>query len=176
MKSNKARVFAWIFFALMMLSLVTLIVQAAFYITAQDWMPYEFVFKLPFAIKLDYVMLNAAILILLFLFTLLFFACARRRARKNREAAEAALEEEPAYYLEEPTAVSCRVAPTKTANTEAQDLQQQIAELISSETVQKVAKIAVPVLGACIVGAMVASTVRNHQKAKRRREFYRWLG
>ena len=176
MKSNVSRVFAWIFFALMLLSACMLAVSTAFYITQQDWMPYEFIVRLPFAIPLDYVLLNAAVTILLLFLMILFFALARRRARKNREAAEAAVENNGVYYLEEPLSRSCSVAPVAQKKPARDDWQAKVTELMNSETVQKVAKIAIPVVGACVIGALVASNLRNREKAKHRREFYRWLG
>ena len=102
-------------------------------------------------------------------------------AANKKKALKRAYEEEiePAeeavdayYYSDEQTAVE--EAPAKTVNNGCalKNLKAKVAEKLADEKVKKV----VTVAAACAVTAVVVSRVGSAVKAKRRHQFFRWLG
>lgn len=100
----------------------------------------------------------------------------KKKARKRAYEEEYELDEQAvdAYYdAEEAADEAAPVAPAKTAaGCKLQDLKAKVSEKLADEKVKKVATVA----AACAVTAVIVSQVGSAVKAKRRRQFYHWLG
>ena len=102
---------------------------------------------------------------------------ALKRAYKNacKEEYEAEEQAIDAFYSAEDASEEA-VAPVASAQTDngcvVKNLKAKVAEKLADENVKKVATVAT----ACVVTAVVLSQVGNAVKAKRRHNFYRWLG
>ena len=74
---------------------------------------------------------------------------------------------ENAVMIELPASVDCTRAPVAS---------QKLDIKLDAATVKKVAKIAVPVVAVLAVGVALSSNAKYAKQAKRRKQFYRWLG
>ena len=159
MKTKKSRVVAKIFLVLTILAFLALAAAGAYYISLQDWMPYEFSFKLNFELKHDYLVMGAAVVVLLLLFTLWMFYLSRNRKKKPeapQDAVEDAMDDDDWEELTEPAYVACKAGGAEQP-TEAR-------ALTRAEKAKKAAKIIVPIVGICVAGIAIAVALKKHKK------------
>ena len=176
MKQGKGcRVAAGIFVFLGVLVLIATLAAGFVYSTTKEWMPYELSFELPFAITHDYLMIGAGAMVIFFLVAAIFKGFARKAAKN---APKEPTEEELQQYFVDPafTATFSIPAVSKKPEKETDEVGKKIVSVCCSEKGKKAAKIALPVIAAGIATATAVTMIQNGKKAKRRREFYRWLG
>ncbi|MBQ2735221.1 MAG: hypothetical protein IJF33_05250 [Clostridia bacterium] len=74
---------------------------------------------------------------------------------------------EGAIMIQVPASVDCKAGVSSKV---------KLPEKINMETVKKVGMVAVPIVAACAVVAALSSNSKYKKQAKRRKQFYRWLG
>ena len=176
MKQGKGcRVAAGIFVFLGVLVLIATLAAGFVYSTTKDWMPYELSFKLPFEIRHDYLVIGAGVMVICFLLAAILSGAARRAAKK---APQEMSDQQVMEYFVDPafTATFSMPVVSKKPEKETDEVGKKIATVCCSEKGKKAAKIALPVIAAGIATATAVTMIQNGKKAKRRREFYRWLG
>ena len=113
---------------------------------------------------------------------------AAKRAAKLEVVVEEVVEEAPA--TEEVVCVECedeKESGCPVCGWSLEDLKKKKDELIAKinakipekadkEGLKKIAKVVLPATAACIMTATVVSNVKHKIKAKRRRQFYQWMG
>ena len=163
MRSNRCRVAARVFLFLTLLSVLVLLAEGFFYVMLQDWMPYELVWKLPFEMKLDYIALSMGVILIFLVITIWLYAFAHAAKKKDaREDFEDDADDvadltsyvgpAPIGYAEDDTTGSAKPE---------QGSQAQVGKLVS------VAKIALPAIGGCILGAVVATAIHKRKQTKK---------
>jgi len=159
MKPKKSRIVAKIFLVLTILAFLVLAAAGVYYITLQDWMPYEFTYELTFELKHDYLVMGTAVVVVLLLLTIWMFYLSRNRKKpeKVQSYAEDAMEEDDWEELTEP-AYAVYKAPANVASPKAS------SEMTRAEKAKKAAKIILPIVGVCAAGIAVAVMVKKHRK------------
>lgn len=153
MKVKSKRVVSKIFLSLTILAAIVLLAEGAYYATLQDWMPYEFVFKLPFELTHDHILMTFGITMILLVVTVWSFVLSFRRTRRMARRLEEQLEEE--YWEEE--AATYAVAPAQRPTLVASKQER-------NEKIKSAAKIVLPIVGICAVGIAVAVMMRRNKK------------
>lgn len=131
----------------------------------------------------EYLAIAVGVMVIFALISLYMLCLSRSWAKreKKREALQAdenlglavedlsveALYGENAVMIEAPASVTCTGAVSNGSLPQIK---------VDTNTVKKVAKVVLPIVGAAIVGAAIASNAKNAKQAKRRKQFYRWLG
>ena len=159
MKSKKSRVVAKLFLVLTILAFLALAAAGAYYISLQDWMPYEFSFKLSFELKHDYLVMGAAVVVLLLLFTLWMFYLSRNRKKKPeapQDDVEDAMDDDDWEELTEPAYVACKTGVAERST--------DSREQTRAEKAKKAAKIIAPIVGICVAGIAIAMVLKKHKK------------
>lgn len=83
------------------------------------------------------------------------------------ESEEGSLLANGVIKIQVPESVDCKAGAT---------LKGRLPEKLDMETMKKVGMVAVPIVAACAVVAAVSSNAKYKKQAKRRKQFYRWLG
>ena len=98
----------------------------------------------------------------------------KKKALKRAYADEYAEEEQMVdeYYEDETSVEAAPVAVQANTCCKLQGIKEKVSEKFADEKVKKVAAVA----AACAVTAVVVSQLGGAVKAKRRHQFYRWLG
>ena len=122
----------------------------------------------------------AAGMALIFVLISLYMLCLSRVWAK-REKKQETLQDENLALAVESNCVGCEGAvliriPESINCTDAPVQKIKLPKKINMEIVKKVGMIAVPVAAACVVAAALASNAKYAKQAKRRKQFYRWLG
>jgi hypothetical protein len=132
-----------------------------------------------FLLKDEYILIALIAAAAFIVLAIIFFiadGANKKKALKRAYEEEYELDEQAvdAYYdAEEAADEAAPVAPAKTAaGCKLQDLKAKVSEKLADEKVKKVATVA----AACAVTAVIVSQVGSAVKAKRRRQFYHWLG
>lgn len=162
MKSKKSRVVAKIFLVLTILAALVLAAAGVYYISLQDWVPYEFTFQLTFDLKHDYLVMGSAGVAILLLITLWSFYLTRNRKKPEKKVQvyeEDTMDDDDWEELTEPAYVACK-APVAAAG------ENNPKELTRAEKAKKAAKIILPIVGICAAGIAVAVMVKKHRKNK----------
>lgn len=125
--------------------------------------------------SLECLLISAGVTLILFCIALICAGVAHKQAKRENEALYQAADE---YYVEPSLEVSVSIpaGEAKKAAKSIKEIKDLIVEKAKDEKVQKVGKVVVPLALGCIVTAAIATTVGNNTKAKRRRQFYKWLG
>ena len=117
---------------------------------------------------------------------------AAKKAKKSKVVEAAVVvetvEAEPVAEVETVEAVACAdpcekftwswsLADLKKTQKEvAAKIQAKLPEKFDKEGVKKAAKVVLPAAAACVMTATVVSNIKHKIKAKRRRQFYSWMG
>ena len=173
LKSEKTHRAGSVFLWIGIIFAILTVAAGAIHTTYYDWMPFELIFELPFTILLEYVLIGAGVTLIFLCIAWICYGVARAQARKEEDLIygedDYCFEEEDEYELEP-------VATKKSAGETVKAIKEKVVAVAKDEKVQKVGMVVIPAVAACIVTATIATAVQNSQKAKRRREFYRWLG
>ncbi len=176
MKSKKIRTAAKVFLWLGIVLLLATLALTFAYLTTQDFFPLEFTNPQLHSFVNDYLnewlyptVLGGVTLLLLIL--ALILACVARGAEKREyddlyECADYYTEEEPDFE------------PILTVK-EKRSVKELVGTVGEKLKDKKVLAIGVAALSAITVGALavsVSANVKHAKSAKRRREFYKWLG
>ncbi|MBQ7346441.1 MAG: hypothetical protein IJW55_00635 [Clostridia bacterium] len=143
--------------------------------TKYAWMPFELIFEMPFEILLEYVLIGAGLTLIFLGIAWICYGVASHQAKRETDI----MYGEDDYCFEEEDTCEVDVAPAtpkKKPSDTVKEWKDKVVAVAKDEKVQKVGKIVLPAVAACIVTAAVAAAAQSGQKAKRRREFYRWLG
>lgn len=146
-------------------------------------------------LKNDYILIAIAVFAAFLLLAIILFVAAKRSAKKaakaEAEAAEAVAEEEAVVSVdcaevaeaegEEDCGYVCIFSGyvkdiKKMSKQIADKVKAKMPEKLDKETLKKAGKIALPVVAGCIFTATVVSNYKYKKKAKRRRQFYEWMG
>ena len=143
----------------------------------------EMVTKVTEYLKNDYILIALIAAAAFILLAIIFYIAdgankkkALKRAYKDQYEEEYAVEESATddYYYADDAAVKSE--PVASAQTDKEcvfkNMKAKVSAKLADENVKKVATVAT----ACVVTAVIASQVGNAIKAKRRHNFYRWLG
>ena len=152
MEKKKSRVSAKIFLALTILVFLALAAASAYYISLQDWMPYRFTFELPFTLKHEYLMIGSGATLVLLIITILLFACPQKRKPAVEEA-------EDEYEDFDEMAFACAATPAAVDGAEKAEKPQN-----TTDQAKRVAKVALPIVGACIAGIAIGMLISKNKK------------
>ncbi|MBO5294751.1 MAG: hypothetical protein J6B71_05875 [Clostridia bacterium] len=172
LKSEKTHragsVFLWIGIIFAIVTLIAGLIHTTYY----NWMPFELIFELPFEILLEYVLIGAGVTLIFLCIAWICYGVARSQARKETDL----IFGEDDYCFEDEEYELEPVATKKSAGETVKAIKEKVITVAKDEKVQKVGMVVLPAVAACIVTAAIATAAQNSKKAKRRREFYRWLG
>ena len=128
----------------------------------------------------EYVAIIIGAALIFILLSVFFFckasACARKERREQamRDNLDCAVEPEPAGSVLEgavmirvPESIDCKKRERATL---------KLPEKVDWVKVKKVGKVVVPVAAVCVAVAAVSSNAKYRKQAKRRKQFFRWLG
>ena len=170
-KTHRAgSVFLWIGIIFAILTVAIGAVHTTYY----EWMPVDLIFELPFVIELEYVLIGAGLTLIFLCIGWICYGVASAQAKKETDYiyGEDDYTFENEYDFENVSVSAEKKGFGETVNA----IKEKVITVAKDEKVQKVGMIVLPAVAACIVTVAVATAAQNSKKAKRRREFYRWLG
>ena len=137
----------------------------------------EMATKIQDLLKNDYILIALIAAAAFIVLAIIFFiadGANKKKALKRAYRDEYEVEEQMVdEYYEEETPVEAVAAPVQAnACCKLQAIKEKVAEKLADEKVKKAATVA----AACAVTAVVVSQLGGAVKAKRRHQFYRWLG
>lgn len=176
LKSERTYRTGKVFLVFGILFAVVTVIAAAVHCMEYSWMPFELTFELPFEVLLEYVLIGAGLTLIFLGLAWICYGVASSRAKKESDAL---LHAEEIHFEErfacEPIA-EAQPCQNKNKNT-ADTWKSKLSRVADTDAARMVGKFVLP---AVIAGAVAFTAVlvftKKDKKAKRRQQFYQWLG
>ena len=153
-----------------------------------SWMPFELLFELPFAVLLEYVLIGAGMTVIFLGIAWIFYGVAGKQMKTEQDALviedDAVLEEFEEFeeFKEPAVCISCApYAPCQTCQIETpirKKTRKRKRVTVAGHDVTRYAvdNLVIPAVVAGVLAVSLAMVSKKSEKAKRRHDFYRWLG
>lgn len=177
LKSERTYRTGKVFLVFGILFAIVTVIAAVVHCMEYSWMPFELTFELPFQVLLEYVLIGAGLTLIFLGLAWICYGVASNRAKKESDAL---LHAEEVHFEEhfacEPVVVESKPCQNQSKNIAA-TWKSKLSRVADTDAARMVGKFVLPavIAGAVAVTAVLVFTKKD-KKAKRRQQFYRWLG